>query len=402
VESLPRAQARLIESIASSALIDTTERVPLAQATGRVLADDVVAPVDVPPAAVSLFDGYALAAPAAIGDRLPVVGIQYAGDAPTELQPGTAMRIFTGAVVPAGADAVIAQEFAERAEGSDDIETREEMRAGAGIRPQGADSRAGERILTRGTRLGVGHVGLLGSVGQARVAVIRRPRVALFTTGDELVEPGRQLSPGKIFNANHAMLQVALERLGVEVLDLGCLADDADVLTTALRSASEQADVVLTSGGVSVGEADLVRKVVDSLGAIDHWRVFLKPGKPLAYGHIDGTPFIGLPGNPMATLVTFGLFVRPALLAMQGADPQINRAPPSVPVDFAMTGGDRPEFIRVRRIDRNGQTRLEKYADQGSGLLGSAAWADGVALVSPGAKLAPGDAIDYFPLAEWF
>lgn len=402
MESLSQAQARLIDSILAAAKINAVESVSLAQAVGRVLAEDVVAPVDVPPANVSLFDGYALAAPAAVGDRLPVAGIQYAGDAPTELRSGSVMRIFTGAVVPAGADAVIAQEFAERAEDSDEIEIREPMKSGAGIRLHGADSKVGETVLRRGARLGTGHIGLLGSVGQAQIAVVRRPKVALFTTGDELVEPGQPLPPGKIFNANHAMLRVALELLGAEVLDLGCLADDADVLTAALQAAAGQADLVLTSGGVSVGEADLVRKVVDFLGGIDHWRVFIKPGKPLAFGHIGDTPFIGLPGNPMATLITFGLFVRPALLAMQGADPQIERPPLSVVVDFAMTGGDRPEFLRVRRVDRDGQTRLEKYADQGSGLLGSAAWADGVALVPPGAQLTPGDAIDYFPFAEWF
>lgn len=396
MESLSQAQARLIDSLTP---IDGIESVSLVEACGRVLAADVVAPVDVPPADVSLFDGYALAAPVTMGDRLPVVGEQYAGDGPTQLEAGAAMRIFTGAVVPAGANAVIAQEFADRT--GDEILIQEALEPGAGIRRQGADSRTGATVLHRGERLGVGHIGLLGSVGQAEVSVIRRPRVALFTTGDELVEPGQPLPPGKIFNANHAMLRVALERLGAEVLDLGRLADNADVLTEALTQAASKADLVLTSGGVSVGEADLVRGVVERLGGIDHWRVFLKPGKPLAYGRIGSTPFIGLPGNPVSTFVTYCLFVRPALLTLQGADAGVARPAVRVPVDFAHRGGDRPEFIRVRRDACDGEPRLSRFSDQNSGLLSSIAWADGVALVPPETELHPGDVLEYFPFAEW-
>lgn len=397
-ESLTVAQCRLVDQLSP---ILETESIPLEAALGRYLAEDVRAQVDVPPSDVSLYDGYALAAPVESGSRWPVVGESFAGDAPPPLQTNSVMRIFTGSVLPVGANAVIAQESVAR--DGDSVRIDESMRAGDGVRLRGADSRTGDCILKAGTRLDAPQLGLLASVGHARVAVVRQPRIAVFTTGNELIRPGAPLAPGKIYNANHSVLVAALSRLGVTVLDLGCLPDEAAALRDALAEAARTADLVITSGGVSVGDADLVRRVVDELGRIDQWRVFLKPGKPLAFGNIAGTPFIGLPGNPVSTFVTFFLFVRPAIRVLSGADPEIDRPPLRLSLAESRPAGDRPEFVRVRRMrDDSGRTCLSVFRNQNSGLLSSMAWADGVALMPSDVALAAGDAVDYFPFEAWY
>lgn len=394
------AQRQLIEHLAP---ITELELIPLETALARFLAEDVYAEQDVPACDTSLFDGYALRAPSASGSLHQVGGVTYAGDAPATLPEGRFVwRIFTGAPLPEGANAVIAQESVTSSD-SNAVTLHETMSVGAGVRPKGADSRHGQRVLSAGTRLDAAQLGLLASIGCAQVLVVRKPRVAIFTTGDELVSPGQPLSPGKIFNSNHIILSTALTRLGVEVVDLGVLPDEASSIRTALRAATKDVDLVLTSGGVSVGDADLVRRVVSDIGVIDSWRVFMKPGKPLAFGRIGSVPFIGLPGNPVSTFVTFFLFVRPALRALAGGDPQIDRPPLNLPLAQDWVSGDRPEFIRVRLEQAaSGETQLQPFGNQNSGLLSSIAWADGVALIPADRRLSCGDRVDYFPFEGWY
>lgn len=399
MESLFSAQRRLVAQIQP---VTESEMLSLADGLGRYLAEDVSSAMDVPAAAVSLFDGYALRAPAAVGQHLALAGITFAGQPPGQLTgEDSCWRVFTGAVLPEGANAVVAQESTEPAS-ADGITLTEIMRPGAGVRPQGADSRKGAMVLQAGRRLDPAALGLLASIGVAEVRVRRRPRVALFSTGDELVSPGAPLAPGKIYNANHPMLLATLSRMAVEVIDLGVLPDDLDAIERALASHAATVDLLLTSGGVSVGDADLVRSAVSALGSVDAWRVFLKPGKPLAYGRVGQTPFIGLPGNPVSTFVTFQLFVCPVLRALHGADAGLDEPPLRLPLSDAWRAGDRPEFVRVRRVrSASGVTELAVFPNQNSGLLSSLVWADGVALIPPDQPLPAGCLVDYFPFEGW-
>ncbi len=376
-----------------------TEQVPVLESVGRVLAEPVRAPRNVPFGPLSLLAGYALAGPIGSGERAAVVGKQFAGDPPQRLEPGTAMRIFTGALLPEGADTVIAQESVEL----DDGQARwlEDLAVGAGVRQTGADTRQGEILLEAGTRITAPMLGLIASTGVAEVAVSRRVRVALLTTGDELLAPGEPFSPGKIYDANGPMLEALLAAAGVEIVQRACLPDDRDEIDARLREAAE-ADLIITSGGVSVGEADLVRAGVESLGRIDHWRIFLKPGKPLAIGEVLGTPFLGLPGNPVSTFVTYLRFARLAIDRLAGqAEPGAWPSQP-LPLVTGREGGDRPEYIRVRvrRVEADGRPGLEPYPDQNSGLLSSLAWADGLALIPPQVRLAAGDTVEFTAFKE--
>ncbi|MBN2871820.1 MAG: molybdopterin molybdotransferase MoeA [Halothiobacillaceae bacterium] len=373
------------------------EPVRVADSVGRVLAESVTAPRDVPVAPLSLFDGYAAAGPLAAGESCPVVGKQFAGDPPTRLEPGTAMRIFTGALLPDGADTVIAQESVTVEDGR--ARWDEDVSLGAGVRAAGADTREGQTLLERGTQINAAMLGLIASTGVASIPVSRRVRVALLTTGDELLAPGEPFAPGKIYDANGPMIEALLVGAGVEIVQRAVLPDDPTVIDARLREAAE-ADLIVTSGGVSVGEADLVRAGVEALGRIDHWRIFLKPGKPLAIGEVLGTPFLGLPGNPVSTFVTYLRFVRTAIDRLAGqTDPSAWPVQP-LPLAAARRGGDRPEYIRVRRVEVDGRVQLEAYADQNSGLLSSLAWADGLALIPPDAHLAAGDTVEFTAFKE--
>ncbi len=394
MDSLHRTIARLIDWIEP---LDDVEGVPVLESVGRVLAEPLTAPRDVPIAPLSLFDGYAAAGPLVAGESLPVVGKQFAGDPPARLEPGTAIRIFTGALLPEGADTVIAQESVAVDAGR--ACWREDVSFGAGVRARGADSREGQVLLEPGVAINAAMLGLIASTGVAEVPVRRRVRVALLTTGDELLAPGEPFAPGKIYDANGPMLEALLAAAGVEIVQRACLPDDRDLIDARLREAAA-ADLIVTSGGVSVGEADLVRAGVEALGRIDHWRIFLKPGKPLAIGEVLGTPFLGLPGNPVSTFVTYLRFVRTAIDRLTGRDNP--GAWPSQPVPLASPrrGGDRPEYIRVRRVEVDGRVQLEAYPDQNSGLLSSLAWADGLALIPPDARLAAGDPVEFTAFKE--
>ncbi len=385
--------ARLLE-MAEAAPIKQHERVRLADAEGRVLATDLVSTLDLPPWPNSAMDGYALRVADWRGEPLPVSQRIFAGQAPEPLAPGTCARIFTGAPVPEGADCV---EMQENAEVLDDQRVRftESLKPEQNIRPQGQETRIGDTVLAAGTRLGPIELGLAASLGLAEVDVVRRVRVAVLSTGDELIEPGQPLGPGQIYNSNRVLLCSWLTRLQCEVVDAGILPDDLAKTRAALASLHE-VDLILSTGGVSVGEADFLGHALREEGELSLWKLAIKPGKPLTFGHFRGVPVIGLPGNPASTLVTFALLARAYLLRRQGVL-DVTPLKFSVPAGFAWTRpGNRREYLRGRLE----QGRAVPYRNQSSGVLRSAAWADGLIEVREGATLAEGDWVNFIPLSE--
>lgn len=393
--SLEAALELLLAQAAAEPIVET-QCIPAGAAEGRVLATALVAGFDLPPWPNSAMDGYALCLADWPGEPLTVSQQVFAGQAPAPLQPGTCARIFTGAPLPAGADTVEMQENTEvQADGR--VRFVEALRQGKNVRPQGQEIRAGETLLDAGTLLGPVELGLIASIGVAEVSVRRRPRVALLSTGDELIEPGRPLGAGQIYNSNRALLAAWLERLGCEVQDAGILPDDLQRTRDQL-AALGAADLILSTGGVSVGEADCLGQVLREEGELTLWKLALKPGKPLTCGHYHGTPLIGLPGNPAASLVTFALLVRPYLLRRLG----VERLAPlrfSVPAAFAWPrAGGRREFLRARLE----QGRAVLHGNQSSGVLRSAAWADGLVEIREGSVLAEGDAVTFIPFGGLF
>ncbi len=379
--------------LADAAPPDRPETVPLAAARGRVLAESVTADADIPGFDNSALDGYALRTGdlPATGGRLPVSQRIPAGTAAEPLAAGTAARIFTGAMVPPGADAVIAQECTTA--GDDSVLVPEPPAPGAAIRHAGHDIPAGRTVLEAGHRLRPQDIGLVASLGRAEVRVHRRLRAAVFTTGDELLEPGERPSPGRIFDANGPMLAALLDSVGVAVADLGRVPDTLEDTIETLERAAD-ADVILTTGGVSVGEEDHIRRAVERLGEIRAWRVRMKPGKPLAYGRVGDTPFLGLPGNPVSAFVTFGLFARPFLLACQGVRDTRPLVLPAI-AGFSHPAGERREYLRARL--QGG--RLALYPNQNSGALSSTSWAEGLAVAPEERPVDPGDPVDFIPFA---
>lgn len=389
---LDDALAALLAQIAPLA---ATETLATAQARGRVLAADLISPVDVPPADNSAMDGYALRA-ADTGSPLPVTQRIPAGSVPQPLPAGEAARIFTGAQVPPGADTVVMQEHAELLDDGR-LRVTQPITPGQHVRRRGEDVRAGTVVLPAGTRLDAVSLGLAATAGAAQLTVTRRPRVAVFSTGDELVMPGEPLPPGAIYNSNRFTLRALLEGLGCEVVDLGIVPDKLDTTRAALREAASKADVILTSGGVSVGEEDHLRPAVQAEGRLDLWAIAIKPGKPFAYGRVGDAHFIGLPGNPVSSLVTFLVLVRPFLLKLQGA----TRLAPRgylIPAGFDWPRPDkRREFLRVRLDEASG---LALFGNQSSGVLTSAFWADGMLDNPAGQAFTKGDAVRFIPFSE--
>ncbi|HEX8980345.1 MAG TPA: gephyrin-like molybdotransferase Glp [Parasulfuritortus sp.] len=375
--------------------VTETETLNATDALGRILARQLVSGVNVPPLDNSAMDGYAVRhAEAAEGALLPVSQRIPAGSLGQPLAAGSAARIFTGAPIPAGADAIVIQEDTETAD--DGVRILRAAKAGAHIRRIGEDIRDGQAVLEAGTRLGPAQLGVAASVGADRLTVYRRLKVAVFFTGDELVPPGQPLPPGRIYNSNRATLIALLSALGCEVIDIGNVADTLADTTAALEAAAARADVVMTTGGVSVGEEDHVKNAVEKLGRLEMWKVAMKPGKPLAYGRIGEADFIGLPGNPVSAFVVFCLFARPFLLTRMGGRWQ---APSSftVPAGFERSKpGNRTEFLRARMADG----RAVLYPNQSSGVLTSVAWAEGLVEIEAGRTMTAGDAVRFIPLAE--
>jgi molybdopterin molybdotransferase len=410
--SLDEALARLTAG-ARAAAIAQTEEIATFDALGRVLAEDVGSSLHVPPEDNSSMDGYALRAadvPApgtvlAVSQRIP------AGVVGMPLQQGTAARIFTGAQIPAGADAIVMQEQCEATpEGR--VRVNAVPTAGQWIRRRGEDIASGATVLARGARLTPQALGLAASVGRARVLVVRRPRVALFSTGDELAMPGDTLKPGAIYNSNRYTLRGLLQAAGCEVQDLGIVPDRLDATRAALRDAARGNDLIVTSGGVSVGEEDHLRPAMQAEGRIDLWQISMKPGKPLAFGAVSrrgaqaatgaGVPagealFVGLPGNPVSSWLTFLVAVIPVLRVLQG----MSAEPPksiAVQADFDWLNPDkRREFLRARL---KADSRVELFANQSSGVLTSATWADGLVDNPGGQGIARGDTVRFIPISE--
>ena len=385
--------------------------VDLLQADGRVLAADCIAPLQVPPLDNSAMDGYAVrsAEVAQAGTALPVSQRIPAGQVGTALQVGTVARIFTGAPLPPGADAIVMQEDCTVL---DDGRVRFDAvpQPGQFVRRAGQDIALGSTALQAGLRLTPAALGLAASLGLAQLPVARRPRVALFSTGDELALPGsiapQDLPPGHIFNSNRYVLASLLQRWGCEVVDGGILPDDRAATHAALARAAQDCDLLVTSAGVSVGEEDHVRPVVEQLGALSLWKIAMKPGKPFAFGHVrrsGGDPaagrahFIGLPGNPVSSLITALVLLRPFVLALQGASVV---QPPAhwLTADFEITQRDsRREFLRARR---NAAGQLELFANQNSGVLTSTVWAEGLVDNPAQTLIARGDRVRFLPFSE--
>lgn len=389
---------------AGAQMVDTFD------ADGRVLLQAAVSPLQVPPQDNSAMDGYAVriaecadgAAVLPVSQRIP------AGTSPEALAAGSVARIFTGAPVPAGADAIVMQEDCELLEDGR-VRIKAQPRAGQWIRRAGEDITQGATVIEAGTRLTPAHLGLAASMGFARLQVARKPRVALFSTGDELVMPGtvapQDMPAGSIYNSNRFFLRALLLRMGCEVTDLGIVPDDREATMAALADAAMDHDVIVTSGGVSVGEEDHVKPAVQSLGSLDLWMIAMKPGKPFAYGRVQaeadaaggGAHFIGLPGNPVSSLITALVLLRPFVLALQGASVV---QPPAhwLTADFEITQRDsRREFLRVRR---NAAGQLELFANQNSGVLTSTVWAEGLVDNPAQTLIARGERVRFLPFSE--
>ncbi len=393
----------LAELIGHATTLQGTEQVSTFDADGRVLAQDLVSPLQVPPQDNSAMDGYAVRVAdlvAAAGAPLAVSQRIAAGAAGTELQVGTVARIFTGAPVPPGADAVVMQEEAQLA-ADGHVAFAAVPPAGQHIRHAGDDVTRGAVVLRAGHRLGPAALGMAAGIGLAQVPVVRQPRVALFSTGDELVMPGTVapdlMKPGAIYNSNRFFLRALLLRAGCCVTDMGVVPDQLGATQDALRDASVAHDLILTSGGVSVGEEDHVKPAVESLGSLDLWQIAIKPGKPFAYGRVGAAHFIGLPGNPVSSFVTYLLLVRPFILKLMGASVQAP-ATTLLRADFDWPKADRRrEFVRVRRNAAGG---LDLFDNQSSGVLTSVVWGDGLVDIAAGQTIAQGDSVCFMAFSE--
>jgi molybdopterin molybdotransferase len=378
----------------------TQETVPLAEALGRVLAVAQTAMLDVPAYDNSAMDGYALNSKdlAGSGTVLPLGQTIAAGHPGTSLQPGTVARIFTGAPIPPGANAVVMQENTESSVAG--IRILEQPRVGQNIRLRGHDIRCGSTVLEAGRVLQPHDLGLLASLGLSEVAVYRPLTVAILNTGDEVVAPGQPLAAGQLYDSNSFTLAGLLTRLGLRVLKLGIVQDTLAGTEEALREAARQADCIISTGGVSVGDEDHVRQAVANLGELSLWKLAIKPGKPFSFGQVLNKPFFGLPGNPVAVFVTFVTLVRPALLRMQGAS-QVATPALRVQLGFAINdAGSRQEYLRVKLVQQGTREPvLEAFSDQGSSLMTSLSWADGLAVIPPHSTFAAGALVTFIPFA---
>ena len=399
----------LAQLLAHAVVLQRAEEVSTFDADGRVLAQDVVSELQVPPHDNSSMDGYALccADVVQLGAVLTVSQRIAAGSSGAALLQGTAARIFTGAPIPAGADAVVMQEDCVGVSSTHgpkqvhQIQVNALPKPGQWIRRAGEDVTRGAVVLSKGDRLTPACLGLAASIGMNRLQVTRQPRVALFSTGDELVMPGdvapADMKAGAIYNSNRFFLRALLVRLGCVVTDFGIVPDRLDATLQALRDASARHDLILTSGGVSVGEEDHIKPAVQALGELNLWQIAIKPGKPFAYGKVGAAHFMGLPGNPVSSFITFLMLVRPFLLRLQGVT-DVATDGVALPANFKWPKADkRREFLRVRRNAGGG---LDLFPNQSSGVLTSAVWGDGVVDNPPGQTIAPGDLVQFIAFSS--
>ena len=396
-------EAALERLLSAARPVVEVERIGILTARARVLAEAQYSTLQVPPCDNSAMDGYVVFTediPSESEARLPVVQRIPAGKSGGPLRRGTAARIFTGGPIPAGGNAVVMQERCRLEDGQ--VCIRGPVAAGEHIRRAGEDIARGERILEECARLRPQDLGLAASVGLAELPVFRKIRVAIFSTGDELREPGERLTDGALYNSNRYALHSSLAALGCEVLDLGIVQDSHEATRSALSCGAHGADLVITTGGVSVGEEDHVRMALQEIGELDFWRIAIKPGKPLAFGHIGATPFLGLPGNPVAAFVTFCLFARPFILRLQGVEdvmPIATRAP--ILCAYVTRPSKRCEYIRAR-LERgvDGTTGIAIHPHQGSGVLSSTSWANGLARIPADVVIERGTLVDFLPFVE--
>ncbi len=393
------AQSRLANAGTPPAI---TELCPLEQASGRVLAQTLFATLDLPPADNSAMDGYAIRYADYDGQTpLPIQQRCYAGDAPQPLQPGQAIRLFTGSLMPDGADTVVMQEDGEETDQGFVIHRAPSL--GAHVRKQAEDVRQGNQLLAKGTMLRAAELALLASQGYAELPVYTRLKIGILTTGDELVAPGQLRGETQIYNSNAAMLASLAGGLGVSVAHILHAADTMDGLQAAFDTLLEDCDLILTVGGVSVGEKDLVKPAIESAGGtLDLWRVCMKPGKPVALAHARSKPIVCLPGNPVSAYAVFTLLVSPLIRTMQG------RADILPAVQFGMLTTEtkfhetREEFLRVRsEYSADGKTLLRPYELQGSNIISSLGWASGLARIKANTVVQNGDVVPYYDLAHW-
>lgn len=398
LKTLDEAIAEL-QAAATQTKSETTESqlqtisIPLFQALNRVLATDLYAELNVPPANNSAVDGYALRIEDYVaGQSIPISQRIPAGQAPQALDEKTVARIFTGAHIPQGANCVVMQENVTLNNDKTHISISEELKSGQNIRCLGQDIKSGDKILSKGSVLTPQRLGLIASIGIAEITVYKPLKVAILSTGDELVEPGNAVKEGQIYNSNRYLLSGFLQSLNFEIIDLGVVPDNIECTLTALKKAASEADVIITTGGASVGEEDYIQSAIKALGKVDFWKVAIKPGKPVMLGNINQTPILGLPGNPGAVFVTFMILARPFLLFKQGLK-NPSPKPFSLPINFDIKkAGIRREFLRVLRNQNN---ELELHPNQSSGMLSSASWAEGLAVIMENTAPKRGDSVSF-------
>lgn len=392
------AQAR--KQLSEHSKIRATETVSIAKALGRVASADVVSGLDIPPSDNSAMDGFAVKSAdlksaqtvLSISQRIP------AGSSPVALLAGTAARIFTGGVMPHGADAVVIQENCEFSD--QQVTVLKPVSAYANVRPLGQDISKGAKVISKGQKISAIDISLLASIGHANVEVFQPLIVAIFSTGDELIEPGKPLRVGQIYNSNRPLLTALCGQIGCTVFDCGIVEDTLEATKIALANAAQHADVIISSGGVSVGEEDHVKPAVESLGELSLWKVQMKPGKPVAFGHINSVPFLGLPGNPVSSFTVFQLLGVPLLQSLQGQ----NIGEPlhySIVSNFDKPTTTREEYIRVKLVRNDqGQMLAERFPNLSSGVMSSLSWADGLVRQPIDASISKGGLVDFFPLRE--
>ncbi|MAY03182.1 MAG: molybdopterin molybdenumtransferase MoeA [Gammaproteobacteria bacterium] len=396
--SVHEARKHLAKELTTVAGVET---VSLDEAQSRILAEDIPAGIDVPGYDNSAMDGFALNTNdfITVGKTLPVSQVVKAGTNPEALLAGSAARIFTGAPIPKGADAIVLQEDCDFNEFT--VKVKEAPEVGQHIRCRGHDIKAGSVVFKQGRRLMPQDIGLLASLGTDSFRVYKRLRVAIINAGDELVEPGQMLQAGQIYESNSYTLKALLGRLGFQCIDFGIVGDELEATRQVLARAAEEADCIISSGGVSVGDADFVKAALQELGEVAMWKLALKPGKPFTYGKVNSVPFFGLPGNPVAVFVTFALLVKPYLLGMQGMQDMKRTECKSIQVAAGFTieqPGSREEYLRVCvEEDKSGKQQLIAFSNQGSSVMSSLSWADGLARIPCETLVKKGDLLDYLP-----